>query len=95
MRGDLFPEFDGSCIFGKVFIPLFCGTRTPREEKKHMSSFQIHACNYLSSLTQIVNIDSEITQRLLELLENLNIIREKIKFSKLRKTASFQNKVVH
>ena len=71
MRGDLFSEFNESCLFGNLFIPLFCGTKTPKEgKKKHMSTFQIYACNYLNSFTQIVNIYSEITQQILELLGN-------------------------
>lgn len=89
MRGDLFSEFDGSCLFGTLFIPLFCGTRTPKGgKKKHMSTFQIYACNYLNSFTHRVNIDSEITQRILELPENLHAFRQKIIFSKMRKTTS-------
>lgn len=89
MRGDLFSEFDGSCLFGYLFIPLFCGTRTPKEgKKKHMPTFQIYACNYLNSFRHIVNIDGEITQRVLELLENLHAFRQKIIFSKMRKTTS-------
>ena len=72
MRGDLFSEFDGSCLFGYLFIPLFCGTRTSKEgKKKHMSTFQIYACNYLNSFTHRVNIDSEITRRI-----NTRITRE-------------------
>ena len=35
-----------------------------------MPTFQIYACNYLNSFTQIENIYSEITQQILELLEN-------------------------
>lgn len=50
-----------------------------------MSKFQIYACNYLNSFTQIVNMDSEITQRILELPENLHVFRQKIIFSKMRK----------
>ena len=34
MRGDLFSEFDESCLFGYLFIPLFCGTRTAKEGKE-------------------------------------------------------------
>lgn len=64
-----------------------------------MSTFQIYACNYLNSFTQIVNIDSEITQRILELLENLHVFRQKIIFSKMRKKNNeltpVQNKVIH
>ena len=56
-----------------------------KEKKKHMSTFQIYACNYLNSFTQIVNMGSEITQRILELLENLHVFRQKIIFSKMCK----------
>ena len=64
-----------------------------------MSTFQIYANNYLNSFTQIVNTDSEITQRNLELLENLHVFRQKIIISKIRKKNNelneLQNKVVH
>ena len=76
MRGDPFSEFDESCLFGNLFIPLFCGTRTPKKEKeKHLSTFQIYACNYFNSFTQIVNIESEITQQILELLDFFTVKR--------------------
>ena len=97
MRGELFSEFDGSSLFGYLFIPLFCGRRTPKEgKKKHMSTFQIYACNYLNSFTQIVNMDSEITQRILELQENLHVFRQKIILAKCvnDELTLVQNKVV-
>lgn len=50
-----------------------------------MSTFQIYACNYLNSFTQIVNMDSEITQRILELQDNIQVFRQKIIFSKMSK----------
>lgn len=85
----------------ETYLYLYSAEQEPpkKEKKKHMSTFQIYACNYLNSFTQIVNIDSEITQRNLELLENLHVFRQKIIFSKLGKKNNeltpVQNKVVH
>ena len=74
-------------VYLETYLYLYSAEQEPpkKEKKKHMSTFQIYACNYLNSFTQIVNIDSEITQRNLELLENLHVFRQKIIFSKLGK----------
>ena len=64
-------------VYLETYLYRYSAEQEPprRKKKKHLSTFQIYACNYFNSFTQIVNIESEITQQILELLDFFTVKR--------------------